>query len=75
MCLDLKDLNRAITHEHHKTPILEELIYSLSGSTTYSELDAEKKWFLKYLLYTWKFITQYIQYTKEDANLNVCPVV
>ena len=41
ICLDPKDLNRAIRRCHHKAPTLEELTHSFSGATVFSKLDAK----------------------------------
>lgn len=41
VCLDPKDLNRAILREHHVTPTLEELIPSLTGAQYFSICDAK----------------------------------
>ena len=40
VCLDPKDLNRAIKRTYHKTPTLEEITNKLSGATHFSKLDA-----------------------------------
>ena len=44
ICLNPKDHNKAITREHYKAPMLEEITHRLSNSTTYLNLDA-KNWF------------------------------
>ena len=41
LCLDPKDLNKAILREHHTTPTLEEILPSLSGAKFFSILDAK----------------------------------
>ena len=40
ICLDPKDLNRAIKHPHYKTPTLDEITHQLAGSRVFSKLDA-----------------------------------
>ena len=40
VCLDPKDLNKAIKRTYHKTPTLEEITNKLSGATHFSKLDA-----------------------------------
>ena len=40
ICLDLKDLNRAVKRSHHHTPTLEEITHKFKGSTVFSKLDA-----------------------------------
>ena len=41
ICLDPKDLNKAIKRCHHKTPTLEEITHKFSGSRYFSKLDAK----------------------------------
>ena len=41
LCLDPKDLNRAIKRPHYFTPILEDILPKLSGARYFSILDAE----------------------------------
>ena len=40
ICLDPKDLNKAIKRPHYYTPTLEEITHKLAGSVMYSKLDA-----------------------------------
>ena len=40
VCLDPKDLNRAIKRPQYKTPTLDEIIHQLAGSRVFSKLDA-----------------------------------
>ena len=40
-CLDPSNLNKAIIHEHYKTPTLEEISHKLSSATVFSALDAK----------------------------------
>ena len=42
ICLDPKDLNKAIIRECHKCPTLEEIAHRLSGSAVYTKIDAMK---------------------------------
>ena len=41
ICLDPKDLNKAIVQEHYKAPNLEEISHHLNGATCFSKLDAK----------------------------------
>ncbi len=41
ICLDPKDLNKAIKRCHHRTPTLEETTYMLTGASCFSKLDAK----------------------------------
>ena len=40
LCLDPKDLNKAIKREHHPIPILEQITPKLAGAKLFSKLDA-----------------------------------
>ena len=39
VCLDSKDLNAAIRHDHYKTPTVEEITHELAESTCFTKLD------------------------------------
>ena len=41
ICLDPKDLNKAIVQEHYKAPTLDEITHCLSGAICFSKLDAK----------------------------------
>ena len=41
ICLNPKDLNKAIVWEHYKAPTLDEITHHLSGATCFSKLDAK----------------------------------
>ena len=41
MCLDPKDLNRAVRREHYKIPTVEEIVADLTGATVFSVIDAK----------------------------------
>ena len=41
ICLDPKDLNKAIRRCHHKTPTLDEITHKFSGAQFFSKLDAK----------------------------------
>ena len=45
ICLDPKDLNKAIIHENHKAPNLEEIAHVLMGATKFSKVDGNKAFF------------------------------
>ena len=45
ICLDPKDLNKAIIHENHKAPTLEEIAHILTGATRFSKVDGNKAFF------------------------------
>ena len=44
ICLDPKDLNRAIKRPHYKTPTLDEITHQLAGSRVFSKLDARHEY-------------------------------
>ncbi len=39
VCLDPKDLNKAIRRDHYRTPTVEEITHELSGSKVFTKLD------------------------------------
>ena len=45
ICLDPKDLNKAIIHENHKVPTLEEIAHVLMGATKFSKVNGNKAFF------------------------------
>ena len=49
ICLDPKDLNKAIIREHHKAPTLEEIAHILTGVTKFSKVDGNKAFFRMHL--------------------------
>ena len=49
ICLDPKDLNKAIICENHKAPTLEEIAHVLTGATRFSKVDSNKAFFGMYL--------------------------
>ena len=49
ICLDPKDLNKAIIHENHKAPTLKEIAHVLMGATKFSKVDGNKAFFSMHL--------------------------
>ena len=45
VCLDPRDLNRAIKREHYPLPLVEDITASCAGATLFSTLDAEKAFY------------------------------
>ena len=45
ICLDPKDLNKAIIHENHKAPTLKEIAHVLTGATKFSKVDGNRAFF------------------------------
>ena len=50
ICLDPKDLNKAIIRENHKAPTLEEIAHVLTGSTRFPKVDGNKVLFSMHLM-------------------------
>ena len=50
ICLDPKDLNKAIICKNHKAPTLEEIAHILMGATTFSKVDSNKAFFGMHLM-------------------------
>ena len=50
ICLDPKDLNKAIIHENHKALTLEEIAHVLTGATKFSKVDGNKAFFGMHLM-------------------------
>ena len=49
ICLNPKDLNKAIVQEHYKAPTLDEITHHLSGATCFSKHDAKDGFWSIYL--------------------------
>ena len=49
ICLNPKDLNKAIIRENHKAPTLEEIAHVLTGATRFSKVDGNKAFFRMHL--------------------------
>ena len=45
ICLDHKDLNKAIICENHKAPTLKEIVHVLTGATRFSKVDSKRAFF------------------------------
>ena len=50
ICLDPKDLNKAIICENHKAPTLEEIAHVLTGATKFSKVNGNKAFFGMHLM-------------------------
>ena len=42
LCLDMRDLNKAIIRENHKPETVEEIAHQLAGAVTFTKADALK---------------------------------
>ena len=49
ICLNPKDLNKAIIRENHKALTLEEIAHGLTGATKFSKVDRNKAFFRMHL--------------------------
>ena len=49
ICLNPKDLNKAIIRENHKAPTLKEIAHVLTGATRFSKVDGNKAFFSMHL--------------------------
>ena len=68
ICLDLKDLNKAIICENHKAPTLEEIAHVLTGATGFSKVDGNKAFFGK------PHSSPHSTPTSEDTDFYVSPL-
>ena len=49
ICLDSKDLNKAIIHENYKAPTLKEIAHVLTGATKFPKVNSNKAFFSMHL--------------------------
>ena len=56
-CLDLKDLNAAVRHDHYKTPTVEEITHELAGSTSFTKLNGTSSYLCLVLDYESPLLT------------------
>ena len=59
ICLDPKDLNKAIIHENHKAPTLEEIAHVLMGADRFSKVDSNKAFFSMHLMEEASLLTMF----------------
>ena len=59
ICLDPKDLNKAIICENHKAPTLEEIAHILMGATRFSKVDGNKAFFGMHLMEEASLLTMF----------------
>ena len=59
ICLDPKDLNKAIIIENHKAPILEAIAHILTGATWFSKVDGNKAFFGMHLTKQASLVTMF----------------
>ena len=39
LCVDMREANKAVTHEKHLMPTIDDLVADLNGATVFSKLD------------------------------------
>ena len=71
ICLDPKDLNKAIIHENHKAPTLEEIAHVLTGATKFSKVDGNKALFGMHLTKEASLLTMFNTYLRRYRFLSV----
>ena len=71
ICLDPKDLNKAIIHENHKAPTLEEIAHVLTGATKFSKVDGNKAFFGMHLMEEASLLTTFNTHLRRYRFLRV----
>ena len=59
VCLDPKDLNKAIRRDHYRTPTVEEITHELAGSTRFTKLDGTSSYLCVVLDYESSILTTF----------------
>ena len=70
ICMDPKDLNKAIIREHYKAPTLKEISHKLAGATIFSKLDAKDGFWSIHLDTVSSYLTTF--YTHKDRYRFLC---
>ena len=71
ICLDPKDLNKAIIQEHHKAPTLEEIAHILTRATIFSKVDGNKAFFGMHLTEQVSLLTSFNTHLHRYQFLHV----
>ena len=71
ICLDPKDLNKAIIRENHKAPTLEEIAHILMGATRFSKVDGNKAFFGMHLTDEVSLLTMFNTHLRQYRFLHV----
>ena len=69
ICLDPKDLNKAIIHENHKAPTLKEIAHVLTGAIRFSKVDGNKAFFGMHLTEEASLLTTFNTQLKVSQNI------
>ena len=71
ICLDPKDLNKAIIRENYKAPTLEEIAHVLTGATKFSKVDGNKAFFGMHLTEEASLLTTFNTHLRRYRFLRV----
>ena len=71
ICLDPKDLNKAIIRENHKAPTLKEIAHVLMGATKFSKVDGNKAFFGMHLMEEASLLTTFNTHLGRYSFLHV----
>ena len=71
ICLDPKDLSKAIIHENHKAPTLEEIAHVLTRATRFSKVDGNKAFFGMHLTEAASLLTTFNTHLSRYRFLHV----
>ena len=59
VCLDPSNLNKAITRDHHKPMMMEEIVHELAGATVYTKANALKAFLQIHLMHDASLLTMF----------------
>ena len=71
ICLEPKDLNKAIICENHKAPTLQEIAHVLTGATRFSKVDGNKAFFGMHLTEEASLLTMFNTHLSRYRFLHV----
>ena len=71
ICLDPKDLNKAIICENHKAPTLEEIAHVIMGATKFSKVNGNKAFFGMHLMEEASLLTMFNTHLRRYRFLHV----
>ena len=74
ICLDPKDLNKAIICENHKAPTLKEIVHVLMEATKFSKVDGNKAFFGMHLTEEASLLTMF-QHPPQQVQILMCPLL
>ena len=72
ICLDPKDLNKAIIHENHKAPTLKEIAHVLTGATRFCKVDGNKAFFGMH--HRGSLTPHHFQHPRQKVQISMCPL-